>query len=150
MIRHPGIAIPLLFVAVLFAIPAFAAENPHASMDACPACHTAIPSPEDALTGEFRLTRSTIDETCKSCHPDTACALGLGRVVHPSGIRSWDPAVCDGPKTLPLYEGKIGCATCHYHLKPVGEDFKMVRNVTFFDGQPEFTGLCSDCHEDYY
>jgi hypothetical protein len=26
----------------------------------------------------------------------------------------------------------------------------MVRNVTFFDGQPEFTGLCSDCHEDYY
>ncbi|HEY5997392.1 MAG TPA: hypothetical protein VIU29_10245 [Candidatus Deferrimicrobiaceae bacterium] len=150
MIRHPGIAVPLLFVAALFATPVFAAVNPHISMDACPACHTAIPSPEDVLVEEFRLTRPTIDETCRTCHPVTACALGLGLVVHPSGIRTWNTAVCNGPKSLPLYEGKIGCATCHFHLKPVGEDFKMVRNVTFLDGQPEFTRLCADCHEDYY
>lgn len=150
MIRHPGLVPALLFVAALFATSAFAADSPHASMDACPACHTAIPSPEDVRAMEYRLTRATIDETCKSCHPDAACALGLGRVVHPSGIDTWDPAVCDGPKSLPLFEGRIGCATCHFHLKPVGDDFKMVRNVTFYDGQPEFTRLCADCHEDYY
>jgi hypothetical protein len=152
MKRHSGFALAVLSLFLcMSSVPfALAADNPHVSMDACPACHVDIPTPEDAFAQEFRLARGSVDDTCRTCHADTACALGLGRVVHPSGIDEWDRRICDGPKTLPLFEGRISCTTCHYYLKPVGNDFRMVRNVKFYDGQPELSGLCADCHEDYY
>lgn len=150
MKRRPGVFLFALFVCLSFPLAASALDNPHESMDACPACHSAIPSLEDAEAREFRLLQGTIDATCKACHADFTCALGLGKVVHPSGIEEWDRVVCDGPKTLPLHEGKITCATCHYHLKPVGADFKMVRKATFYEGNVDLTAFCGDCHEDYY
>ncbi len=150
MKRQLLIALAIFFISLATATVVIAADNPHTSMDACPVCHVAIPSPDDARVDEFRLTRNSIDDTCKGCHADKSCALGLGRVAHPSGIDTWDRHICDGPKTLPLFKGKITCATCHFHLKPVGPDFKMVRNARFFDGQVEMSALCADCHEDYY
>jgi hypothetical protein len=152
MVRHPAFAAAALFACLAFApatAPA-AADNPHVSMDACPACHVVVPTPEEALAGDYGLTRPSIDETCRSCHAATACALGLGLVVHPSGIDTWDRRVCDGPKTLPLFNGTIACATCHYHLKPVGADFRMVRKAQFFGREVDLSAFCADCHEEYY
>lgn len=151
MYRHPGFALVVLFACLSLAKPVDSAPvNPHISMDLCPYCHVAIPSHDDIALGEFRLLRDSIDTTCKTCHADTACALGIGQVVHPSGIGNWNQRVCDGPKTLPLYAGKITCATCHYHLKPVGADFKMVRKANFFGNDVDLSAFCADCHEDYY
>lgn len=152
MKRHPGFALFVLAACLAAAstVPQ-AVENPHVSMDACLACHVSVPSLEDAQALEYRLRNGTIDETCRGCHANITCALGLGKVVHPSGIDEWDPRICDGPRTLPLHEGgKITCSTCHYRLRPVGEDYKMVRRAAFHDGHVELVAFCMDCHEDYY
>ena len=51
---------------------------------------------------------------------------------------------------MTLFNGKIACATCHYHLKPVGADFRMVRKAQFFGREVDLSAFCADCHEDYY
>jgi hypothetical protein len=119
--------------------------NPHTSADreSCLSCHTVIPVADDAACGVFRLTRDTVDETCRCCHRQVVCALGPDRVEHLSDAETWN---CQGPKTLPLNDGRITCTTCHYRMKPEGGDYKMVRNVALVDGKPDFTKFCADCH----
>jgi hypothetical protein len=148
MNRHPVLPLLVLFLFAAQPVFGFGVVNPHESMEetACLSCHYSVPVAEDSACGEYRLLKDSIEATCRSCHPGELCALGVGRVVHLSGIETWKSR---GPRTLPLYEGKITCTTCHYRLKPAGEDFKMVRNVVFRDGNPDLRPLCADCHEGY-
>jgi hypothetical protein len=139
----------LLLIPFLFAPSAFAAEpaNPHISPDGCVECHIAVPTPENAAMGDYFLIRTTIDETCKSCHAKDGCAIGVNQAAHPSGIEILG---ADGsgphPHSLPLYGGKIACTTCHFNLMQPSDSYRRVRLSEWRNGEPDLSRLCADCH----
>ncbi len=143
--------LPVLLLAVA-AVSARGVLNPHIEPATCPSCHTKVPTADEGKAGDYFLIKDTIDDTCEVCHPYTCCDIGSLHEKnhnHPSNIRTWDRSVCPGPRALPLFEGYITCATCHFHRDDQGNTFKLVRIVTVDGDKVDWAGLCHDCHEDY-
>jgi hypothetical protein len=67
---------------------------------------------------------------------------------HPSDLEARTIRSDFMPKTLPLQDGKLTCNTCHFHRRPEGTDYKLVRLVEYTDNGVEWTILCRDCHSD--
>lgn len=145
------IRIALLAVILLFAsVSAFALLNPHIKPEPCDSCHAKVPTKEDGEKEDFFLLKDDIDALCHVCHEKKCCKPGdLGHLGHPSGIEKWDTKKFRRPKTLPLYEGKITCTTCHFHSRQDGTDYKMVRIVKIDGKKIDWTDLCHDCHIGY-
>lgn len=148
--RFRSLAVPFLLPSLLaFSRPAIALTiDPHDSPDGCLVCHIAVPGPEDAAEKRYHLVANSIDETCNRCHAESACALGVNRTAHPSSLLMWDSRIHTGPhpRTLPLHEGRIVCTTCHYRTRQADEGYRMVRKAAWYDGQPDLTAFCADCH----
>lgn len=136
---------------------AFAVANPHidsSDNSSCLSCH--VPGFEAARPGEYTMLEATIDAVCLTCHVKTECCLvgqkhmdGLfiGR-SHASDLDAADIRREFRPKTLPLQDGRMTCNTCHYHRRPEGRDYKLVRLVDFTPEGVAWTRLCLDCHVD--
>ncbi|MDH3393287.1 MAG: hypothetical protein OEL66_04720 [Desulfobulbaceae bacterium] len=140
---------------LVFLAPTLAAEadiiNPHLPPEPCLACHTKVPSKEEAKAGQYFHLEKTIDATCKTCH--ACCKSGVLHLemLHPSDVSEWDRSVFTAPKTLPLHNGKITCNTCHYHRLPEYEiTIFMLRKVKedAIKGM-DWSPLCHDCHVGY-
>lgn len=116
----------------------------------CQYCHTQVPTSEDASSGELFLIEDTIDGTCHTCHPYDCCRINsLKGHNHPSNVSEWDVENFTEPTTLPLHDGFITCNTCHFHLRPDGQDYRMVRIVKIKLEGVDWVGLCLDCHRNY-
>ncbi|MDH3393288.1 MAG: hypothetical protein OEL66_04725 [Desulfobulbaceae bacterium] len=120
--------------------------NPHVDPESCLSCHTQIPTAEQAAAGDYYCIEVTIDATCGTCHP----TFTEGPPNHPSDIDDWDHDYVSIPSSLPLFNGKITCNTCHLHLVSDALSIYLLRKVKLND-QSEFdwTELCLDCHHGY-
>ncbi len=146
MVRYlSGVVVALL----ILSLPCRAGEaeviSPHMKPSTCTACHTKVPTADEASAGSYSLRGNSIDETCCLCHV-TKCKPIEGRKNHLSNINRWNREEMRAPATLPLYDGYITCLTCHYREMPEGENYKRVRIVTIRGGKADWTGLCRDCH----
>ena len=69
-------------------------------------------------------------------------------------IDDWDEEKYGVPEALPLFDGFITCATCHFWRRgnnPKPKDYKLVRLVEITSTGIDWTPLCQDCHrEDAY
>ena len=120
--------------------------NPHLKPEPCLSCHTKVPTKEEARAGEYFCVRDTIDATCGVCH----LAHQGGKRNHPSDFDDWSHSLFSAPMTLPLYDGKITCNTCHLHRLPDEPTIYMLRKVMVREGfGPDWSELCHDCHVDY-
>ena len=141
----------LVPILALAAVPLFAraADNPHVEPAKCLSCHTQVPTAAEGQAGDYHLTKDSIDETCKVCHPYGCCTLGsLPGSNHPSNINSWDRSLFTRPKTLPLFNGYITCDTCHFYREAQGSPYRLVRIVRAEPDYFDWTELCTDCHQD--
>ena len=132
--RRLAIALPVLSVAIAgTALAARRAKSPdvHRPEADCRVCHTADAA---TLRGDGEAARAALvpdlEARCADCHGDEG-------VSHPTGGRPQRPV----PATLPLADGRITCATCHFMH---GEsdafgDFVRIDNRR--------GGLCLTCHE---
>jgi hypothetical protein len=141
------------------ASPATAVTNPHvdtADGSSCLFCHVkGFDTPEVSKSG-YTLLESTIDAVCLRCHTKNECCrigqehkggLDIGANSHPSDIEGGDIKRASLPETLPLQGGKMTCNTCHFHRRPAGQDYKLVRLVSIKDTEIDWTALCQDCHK---
>ena len=142
---------------LLGASPGLAAvPDPHvdtADLSSCLLCH--VPGFEDASAGDYALLEDSIDAVCLRCHVKTeCCTIGqkhLGVFIgnsHPSDLDARDLKRESSPETLPLQDGRLTCNTCHFHRRPAGRDYKLVRLVEFTGDGVQWTTLCQDCHRD--
>ncbi len=150
MQRHPGRRLLALLALSPLVLGMYGFANPHVGQETCGECHIRVPTQEEAASGYYALLGATIDDTCMRCHEDRSCSLGSWRIRHPSGVREWDEQVASAPVSLPLYEGRIACATCHLHRKPEVTDYKMLRNVKVDGEKIDATDLCGDCHAQFF
>jgi nitrate/TMAO reductase-like tetraheme cytochrome c subunit len=147
------LAVPIALALLLAPAPAPAGSggflNPHAKPESCPSCHTKVPTPEEAAAGNYFMLKESIDATCHICHKKVCCDINsLHMFNHRSDFKDWDPKKYKSPKTLPLQNGFITCATCHFHSQQAESAFRMVRLAKRTQSQIEWSGLCKDCHED--
>lgn len=150
MHRIAGPLLLLVVILVAASVPSFGLLNPHIKPEPCDSCHSKVPTKEDGEAGDYFLLKDTIDGTCHVCHEKTCCKPGsLHGINHPSNIRTWDWKLFRRPKTLPLHNGYITCSTCHFHSKPEGGTYKMVRIVKIDGKKIDWTNLCTDCHIGY-
>ncbi len=153
-VSHRGAAVIVLAGLVLAAGPTMAEVqiiNPHLEPpEHCGSCHVAVPTPEQLEAEEYNLIKDSVDETCHVCHPYDCCRLyALKGHNHPSNVSKWDVEKFTEPKTLPLHNGLITCNTCHFHRKPDGPSYRMVRIIDIGLQRVDWTGLCRDCHINY-
>lgn len=147
-----------LFAVVLLcaAVPrATAVTNPHVDGDSsCLSCH--VQGFETANEYDYSLRGESVDSVCLRCHEKAECCtvgqkhmeIGFIGISHPSDLDARKIQRASLPKTLPLQDGKMTCNTCHFHRRPAGRDYKLVRLVTFTDTGAQWTRLCQDCHSD--
>ncbi len=151
--RIPGLLLVSILAALAFVVTVEkspALVNPHIPPDPCDACHTKVPTAEQAKAGEYQLLKDNIDDLCHICHEATCCKPGsLHGGNHPSNINTWDRKKFREPKTLPLFDGYITCETCHTHRRPEGPQYKLVRIVKIDGKKIDWTELCTDCHVGY-
>ena len=141
------------------ALEAFAVTNPHidtADSSSCLLCHVPGFETADTDAGDFALLEETIDALCLTCHVKAECCVigqkHMGGIFigysHPSDLDARQVRREYLPKTLPLQAGTLTCNTCHFHRRPEGRDYKLVRLVEFTDDGVEWRNLCEDCHMD--
>ena len=125
---------PLALVVLLAAAIAHArahGDDVHHAPDRCEACHTA-----DAATlhadpaPAARLLAPDLEARCAACHGDEGPS-------HQTGVPPKPPP----PSGLPLADGRISCATCHYMHGESNTFGDFVR----LDNRRG--GLCLTCHE---
>lgn len=125
----PSLGVAVALAAVVLARPR--GEDVHRLDGPCETCHTA-----DAATlhGDPAVARTLVapdlEARCVACHGDEGPS-------HKTGVEPAKPVT----DALPLAEGKITCATCHF-MHGEGnrtEDFCRIDNRR--------GGLCLTCHE---
>lgn len=149
-----------MFVVVVFALifalapcpPADAITNPHVK-DNCSSCHLKLPEKGADGVMDYSFLAEDIDPTCMICHSDSCCSIAKPHEsTHASGIDRWDKNKYGTPKKLPLYDGYITCATCHFWRRsnnPAPVDYKLVRLVEIRPTGVDWTVLCHDCHSGF-
>lgn len=141
-----------LFLALAPGSPANAVINPHYKEN-CPSCHLKLPDKGADGAMDYNFLAEDIDPTCLICHADSCCTIAKPHeFTHASGIDRWDKKKYGTPKKLPLSDGYITCATCHFWRRsnnPAPEDYKLVRLVEVSPTGVDWTSLCHDCHMDY-
>jgi predicted CXXCH cytochrome family protein len=154
--RATAALVPLL----LWSTGAAALVDPHddGNPSRCLSCHTRAITAEDARRGDLSLLKESIDEVCLICHLEKDCCvtgqrhegrdISLG-VTHPSDLDARSVPRTARPKTLPLQDGRITCATCHLHDRQKPADYKLVRMVRIKDTGIDWSPLCLDCHPTY-
>lgn len=139
-----------LAVVLFWLRPAAAIVNPHYDDNSCGSCHLRTPTPGPGGAMDYRFLGEEIDRTCMICHEQACCTIaGPHQSTHASGIDRWDRQKFGYPKTLPLSDGHITCATCHFwrrNINPAPQDYKLVRLVDIRSTGVEWTRLCQDCH----
>jgi len=151
------IACLVVWLALVAGPAASAVTDPHLDTSdgsSCLFCH--FPGFQSAAPGEETLLEPTIDAVCLTCHVKTeCCTIGQKHVdplfigySHPSDLDGADIRSTSRPKTLPLQNGRMTCNTCHFHRRPEGRDYKLVRLVDYTANGVEWTRLCQDCHSD--
>jgi hypothetical protein len=145
-------SIVTLVVLLLALFPCSAAEaiiNPHYK-DNCPSCHLKLPEKGADGATDYHFLAEEIDPTCLVCHMDSCCSIAKPHeTTHASGMDRWDRSKYGAPKRLPLFDGYITCATCHFWRRsnnPAPEDYKLVRLVAIRPTGVDWTALCHDCH----
>jgi len=125
-------------------------ETPHYVDGGCGVCH--IIENEITLVG----LKANEELLCTSCHSregDIEIENELGTLIkvdlgisHPYGMEPSEKSI---PTTLPLFDGKIKCSTCH-DVHTDNSESNMLRLYTAQEGQnADFTLLCLDCHKEY-
>lgn len=149
-----------IVASLFFAADVAAISNPHidtADRTSCEMCHKKGFDPSKVREGDYFLLEPTIDAVCLRCHIKTECCV-IGQkhsdplfigASHPSDLEVSRVKTESLPRTLSLQENKITCNTCHFHRKTSGQEYKMVRLVTFKDTGVEWVALCADCHSKY-
>ncbi|HEY6000975.1 MAG TPA: hypothetical protein VI078_16945 [bacterium] len=105
----------------------------------------------------YCLLAGSVDGLCLTCHIKAECCkpglahlpkLYVGSRSHPSDVPAAEIPRAYRPATLPLFNDRITCRTCHLHKRerPVG--YKMLRLVTVSEKGVDWTPLCHDCHKD--
>lgn len=123
--------------------------NPHVKPETCGSCHARVPTKEEGDAGNYFLLKESIDATCHLCHRKMCCDFtSLHSFNHKSNFEDWDTKKYRAPKTLPLQNGLITCATCHFHSELPDPDMKMVRLARRTASRIEWIDLCKDCHSD--
>lgn len=139
-------------------VPAILDPHDESNPDRCRSCHTADIADAEPGSGDYHLLAETIDGVCLVCHlEEDCCVIGqdhqekiyLGMHSHPTDIERGEIQRIHLPRTLPLFDKKITCNTCHSHERQKPRDYKMVRLAVVSDLGVDWTPLCSDCHEDY-
>jgi hypothetical protein len=140
-----------LFITLAPCATAGAINNPHFS-EHCPSCHLKLPDSGADGAIDYHFLAEDIDPTCLICHMDSCCTIARPHEsTHASGIDRWDRKKYGTPKKLPLTDGYITCATCHFWRRsnnPAPEDYKLVRLVAIRATGVDWTALCHDCHSD--
>ena len=138
---------------LLFGVPAAAIVNPHYDDDSCGSCHLRLPAEGSDGKMDFGFLGEEIDPTCLICHEQECCTIAKPhQSTHPSGMEEWDERKYGSPETLPLSDGHITCATCHFWRRannPRDEDYKLLRLVDISPTGIKWTVLCRDCHKGY-
>lgn len=134
------------------AAPAAAIVNPHYE-EHCTSCH--LQAPERGADGKvaYNFLAREIDPTWMICHEQGCCTIRKPHAsTHASGLRGWSREKYGMPRVLPLFDGYITCATCHFWRRsnnPAPQDYKLVRLVRISATGVDWTALCKDCHRDY-
>jgi len=135
--------------------------NPHDSSKPkfCLNCHTAEIYAKNCNEPEgFCLLAGSVDGLCLICHIKEECCrpglqhlpkIHLGMKNHPSDLDVGKIPRAYYPKTLPVYQGRITCSTCHLHFQEKPGGYKMLRLVTITKEGVDWTVLCHDCHKDF-
>ena len=143
----------LLAATLLAAAPAASVINPHYDENTCGSCH--LSEPEQGADGEmdYHFLGEDIDPTCNICHEKKCCTIAAPHEsTHLSGTDRWDEEKYGTPEDLPLFDGYITCATCHFWRRannPSEQDYKLLRLVKVEDTKINWAGLCLDCHKEY-
>ncbi len=148
------IEVALATAAVLLVISSAgvsAVLDPHAEPARCFSCHREIPDERDARAGDYLLLTPTIDETCAVCHGVICCESAARHRNHPTSIDRWSDTKFRRPRTLPLFDGYITCATCHLHRYGDQPENRLLLRIykDLGNGKIDWDGLCRDCHTDY-
>ena len=140
---------------------AFGMASPHDSDKPkfCLNCHTEEIYTKNCNENEgYCLLAGSVDGLCLTCHLKEDCCkpglehlprLYLGKHSHPTDIEARDIPRADFPKTLPLFQGRITCRTCHLHTAGKPDDYKMLRLVKISGKGVDWSVLCLDCHQDH-
>ena len=141
----------LLLALLLPCAEGLAIVNPHIGDGRCNSCHTKVPATGPDGTIDYNFLAEDIDPTCMICHDRECCTIAKPhQSTHPSGIDRWDKKKYGTPEKLPLSNGYITCATCHFWrraINPSAQDYKLVRMVEISASGIDWTKLCSDCHK---
>ena len=110
-------AVLIIGSGLVYSIP----TNPHSVLEdgeKCTQCHPEKPSsqPGPVYTFQKIRMRDNFTEVCTACHE-------YGERSHPTDIE----IDFDVPADLPVFYGKVTCATCHY---PHGESKSETRYVS--------------------
>jgi len=155
----PGILCFCTLFAAFGVLETSAAVYPHDSArpDYCLNCHT-----EEIYAGDcdevsgFCLVADSVDGLCLICHVKEECCpvgqehqskLYIGKITHPSDLKTSDLDPVYLPRTLPVHKGSITCRTCHLHTRTGDSDYKMLRIVEKSQTGVDWSPLCADCHE---
>lgn len=133
--------------------PAEAIINPHYDDNSCRSCHLQDPAAGADGEMDYNFLAEDIDPTCLICHKQDCCTIAKPHeYTHASGLNEWDEEKYGNPESLPLSDGYITCATCHFWRRannPAGKDYRLLRLVEISTKGIDWTVLCSDCHKDY-
>jgi len=117
--------------------------DPHFTGKDCEVCHHAIPKQGQK---DFMLKFGNDDiAMCNSCHDKEY----LRGDLHPVGLKPLKEGLVKVPDTLPLYDGKVTCRTCHkVYLQCEEKPSIQFENLYFLRGAPykRTTELCFRCH----
>ena len=126
--------------------------DPHTEPAKCSSCHNQDMTAKGAGSSNDMLLGDSIDETCHICHPYDCCRINsLKGHNHVSSIGKWDVDKFTEPESLPLFDGKMTCLTCHFHRMTdiQGPNYRMIRLVEIRLDRIDWTRLCLDCHVSY-
>jgi hypothetical protein len=125
--------------------------DPHREPARCFSCHRDVPEEGSVRAGDLALLAPTIDETCAICHGAVCCEPAARHRNHPTSIDRWNDRNFRRPRTLPLFDGYITCATCHLHRYRDQPGNRLLLRIVkeLGDDKYDWTELCHDCHTDY-
>ena len=117
--------------------------DPHFTGKDCDVCHIEAPVPgQDDLMLKFDGDDVAM---CNSCHESENMTCD----IHPTGIVPQNDSSIAVPESLPLFDEKITCRTCHdIYMQCKADSSKQFENILFLRNGPyeKTTEFCFLCH----